>query len=146
MSAANNNYTKYNRTNKGGALDSGAIQSTQANAYSGGHKVLDVGPDFMKQGTPTANAYVSGRDVSGAGEPVYPGSILYLYNNNATVAWVALSTASIGAAPSSFATGIPLAPNTWTRLSAGENTFIRSSAATVGLYEVKDDTVLRVEP
>ena len=30
-------------------MDTGAVQSTQANHYSGGHKVLEVGPEFMKQ-------------------------------------------------------------------------------------------------
>lgn len=140
--AANSGYTKKSRTNRGGALDSGAVVSSQANHYSGGQKVMSVGPEFMKQDT---NAFCSGRDVSGAGEPVRPGSILYFFNNAATVAWVALSTASIGGAPSGFTNGIPLKPNDWTVLSAGENSFVRSSAVTVGLYEPKDDSFLKDE-
>lgn len=137
----NNGYPKKSRTNRGGSLDQGAIASTQANHYSGGHKVMDVGPEFQKQ---VGNDFCSGRDVSGANEPVVPGSILYFYNNAATVAWVTLSTTA-KSAPTGFTDGIPLRPNNWTYLSAGENSFVRSSAATVALYEPKDDTVIKDE-
>ena len=137
----NNAYNKMSRTNRGGAMDTGAVQSTQANHYSGGHKVLEVGPEFMKQ---VGNTYCSGRDVSADGNSVYPGSALYFYNNSSSVAWVALGTAQ-PAAPTGFSNGIPLAPNAWTRLSAGENTFVKSSASTVGMYEVKDDTQIIAE-
>ena len=138
----NNGYNKMSRTNRGGAMDTGAVQSTQANHYSGGKKSLKVGPEFMKQVGATTCA---GRDVSGAGPfPVNPGSILYFYNNANTVAWVGLGTTD-PAAPTGFANAIPLTPNAWTPLSAGENSFVRSSAATVGLYEVKDDTQLITE-
>lgn len=140
--ATNKAYIKKNRTNKGGTLDEAAIAAYQTNPYSGGHKTMKVGPEHCKQ---DANAFISGRDVSAAASPVYPGSILYLYNNSATVAWVALSTDPAVATPTGFANGIPLKPNDWTILSAGENNFILSSAATVGLYEPKDDTVLRDE-
>lgn len=140
--AVNRAYTRKNRTNKGTGNDTGAIQSYEANPYSGGKKSLKVGPDFCKQDT---NAFISGRDVS-AGGNILPGSILYFYNNSATVAWVAISSASIGAAPTNFATGIPLPPNAWTVLSAGENQFVYSSASTVGLYDVKDDSNLNTSP
>lgn len=136
--ATNRGYAKKNRRNKGTPLDSGAIQSYQANPYSGGQKNLPVGPEFLKDGS---NAYVSGRDVSSGGA-VMPGSTLWVFNNSGSVAWLSLSTATIGSAPSAFTDGIPLKPNDWTILSAGENSFVRSSAATVGLYEMKDDTNL----
>lgn len=138
----NKAYTKRNRTNRGTPLDEAAIASYQANPYSGGQKNLAVGPEHCKQ---DANAFVSGRDVSGASEPVSPGSILYIYNNSATVGWISLSTDSAIATPTGFANGIPLKPNDWTILSAGENNFIRSGANTVALYEPKDDTVPRDE-
>lgn len=137
--AANRAYTKKSRTNRGSAIDAASSDSYQTNPYSGGKKIVDVGPEFLKD---VANAFVSGRDVSGSSNAILPGSIIYLYNNAATVAWVALSTAAIGADPTGFADGIPLKPNDWTILSAGENSFIRSSANTVGLYEMKDDTAL----
>lgn len=141
--ATNNGYTKKSRTNKGGALDQGAIQSSQANHYSGGHKVMDVGPEFMKQ---ISAAVITGRDISAAGSPITPGSILYIYNNSNTVGWVSMSTADLAAAPTGFSDGIPLRPNNWTILSAGENSFIRSSSnTTIALYEPKDDTILRDE-
>jgi len=138
--ATNRAYNKKNRTLKGTSADSGLISAYQSNPYSGGQKNLQVGPEFNKQDT---NAFTSGRDVSGANEAVMPGSALYVYNNAATVAWITLSTEAIGTAPSSIATGIPLKPNDWTYLSAGENSYVRSSAATVGLYEVRDDSQTR---
>ena len=128
------------RVNKpGSSLDQGAIASTQANPYSGGKKSLTVGPDFQK---PAGQAFVSGTDAS-AGINVVPWTSLWLYNNSATVGWVALSTATIAAAPTSFANGIPLRPNAWTQLAAGENTFIRTGANTVGVYTINDDTTVR---
>jgi hypothetical protein len=125
--------------NPGSALDQGAIVSAQANHYSGGQKVLEVGPDFQK---PTNQAFVSGKDFSSGGN-ITPWTQMWLYNNSSTVAWVALSTATIGSAPAGFATGIPLPPNTWTRLAAGANSFIYTSAATVGVYTINDDTTVR---
>lgn len=128
------------RVNKpGSSMDAGSLVSTQSNPYSGAQKVLEAGPDFQKQ---SGNAFVSGQDAS-AGISVAPWSMMWLYNNASAVAWVALSTAAIGSAPSNFATGIPLPPNAWTLLASGENSFIRTSAATVGLYLVNDDTNVR---
>ena len=129
--------------NNGSSMDQGAIESTQNNAQAGGKKVLSVGPSLQKQliaGVP--NAFVSGMDAS-AGVSVTPWSSLWLYNNNSTVAWVALSNAIIASAPSSFANGIPLAPNTWTQLAAGDNSFIRTSGSTVGVYSIYDDTKVK---
>lgn len=138
--ATNRAYPRKKRTNKNGsAADAAAIVSYQNNQYAGGQKNMAIGPEFLKQNT---DAFVSGRDVSGAGEAVMPGSILYVYNNSAGVAWIALSTEALGAAPSGFTSGIPLKSQEWTILSAGENSFVRSSANTVGLYEVKDDTAI----
>lgn len=122
------------------ANDSGAIESSQNNAYAGGKKVLEVGPDFQKQGT---NAFVSGQDFS-AGGSVHPWSTLWIYNNSTSVAWVALSTAVIAGAPTGYANGIPLPPNSWSQLSSGPNSFIYTSAATVGTYIMNDDTRARV--
>jgi len=139
--AINNAYTKMRRVNKGSALDQSALASSQGNNYSGGHKVMSVGPEFMKQ---QGNTYCSGRDVSGGGS-VYPGSILWLYNNDSVVHWVALGTAA-PAAPTGFTNGIPLPPNSWSPLAAGENSFIQTDSNKVGLYEVKDDTQLIQEP
>lgn len=128
------------RINKPGSASSqGDCESTQNNSYVGAKKSLEAGPDFQKQ---SGNAFIAGQDAS-AGINVTPWNMLWLYNNSSSVAWVSLSTAAIGAAPSSYANGIPLPANAWTRLSSGENTNIRTSASTVGLYLVNDDTTVR---
>ena len=122
------------------ANDIGAITSATHNAYAGAQKVLQVGPDFQKQGT---NAYVSGQDFSTGGS-VSPWDTLWIYNNSSSVAWIALSTATIAAAPTGFSNGIPLPPNSWSQLSTGPNSFVYTSAATVGVYVMNDDTAARV--
>lgn len=122
------------------ASDVGIITSTEQNAYSGAKKTLSVGPDFKKSGT---NAYVSGNDFS-AGGSITPWTTMWIYNNSSLVGWVALSTATIASAPTSFSSGVPIAPNSWLQLAAGENSFIYTSANTVGVYIVNDDTRARI--
>ena len=117
----------------------GDIINSQNNAFAGAQKILQAGPDFTKQG---ANAFVSGIDASSGSTSVAPSSILWLYNNSSTAAWLALSTAAIGSAPSGFSNGIPLPPNAWTQIGAGLNSFMRTSASTVGVYVVRDDTAI----
>ena len=124
---------RVNRNNS--AVSSNEVDSTQNNAYSGGKKSLSVGPDFKKQST---NTFISGLDAS-AGISINPWSQLWLYNNAGAVAWVAMGTATL-AAPTGFSNAMPLPPNAWTKLAAGENSLIRTSAATVGLYCINDDT------
>jgi hypothetical protein len=128
------------RVNRAGsAMDAAAIDSVQNNSYAGAKKSLHVGPDFKKQ---TGNSYVSGQDASG-GIAVNPWSQMYLYNNSSTIAWVSLASASGAPAPTGIANAIPLQPNSWTLLCAGENSYIQTSASTVGVYTVNDDTTVR---
>jgi hypothetical protein len=120
-------------------MDSGAIAAAAFNAYSGADKVVMSGPDFKKIST---NNFTSGQTANAAGIPVKVGGILWLYNNSGSVAWFVLSTDAAVGAPSSFSTGIPLAANSWFQVACGENSIVRTSAATVGVYIMNDDTTL----
>lgn len=116
----------------GGSIDQGSIDAIEHNAYAGAKKMLPVGPEF----SPT-----TGQDASGAGGlNLAPGTIVGFYNNSASVGWVAFG-ATVPAAPSSFATGIPLPPNSWTWMNMGENKFVRTGTGSVGVYTIKDDSV-----
>jgi len=121
------------------AMDVGAITSAAFNAYSGGSKVLPVGPEFTKT---IGSATIIGADAA-AGIGVAPGTVVYLYNNSGAIAWVTMSEAVIAAAPTGIADGIPLKKDDWTILSMGSNSYIRTSAATIGVYFLKDDSALR---
>lgn len=132
------------RTNRNGSvMGQGDLINSQNNVYSGAQKMLQVGPDFYKNGT---NAFVNAIDASSGSTSVAPSSILWLYNNSSTVAWLALSTAAIASAPTGFTNGIPLTPNAWTYISTGLNSFMQTSASTVGVYIVRDDTFINIIP
>jgi len=122
----------------GGTIDAGGMGAVEHNAYAGAKKVFHVGPEFFP---------ATGQDASGAsGLPVGFGAIVGLYNNANTVAWASLANDAAPAAPSSFSNAIPLKPNDWTWINSGENNVVRTSAATVGVYTIKDDSTYQQIP
>jgi hypothetical protein len=116
-------------------IDQGGINSLQHNPYSGAKKSLATGPEFQKV---IGAADVTGVDISTAAG-IAPGTLVWLFNNSATVGWVALKKDIAPTTVSGFANAIPLAPNSWMQLCVGDNNFIKSSAATIGMYIVQDD-------
>ncbi len=121
-----------------GTLGSNDIASAGYNARSGGHKNLIVGPQLK---IPATGTVIAGLDAS-AGLQFPAGTCFALYNNGA-LAWATMSMTN-PAAPSSIVTGIPLKANDWTYLGLGSLSWIRTSAATVGVYIIEDDTSLQV--
>ena len=119
------------RVNTDMRQDTSSINSLKFNKYAGGDKVLNIGPSLNILGP--LNVAVG----------VPQGAALWIYNNSGTVAYAAFGGPSV-VAPSSPANGIPLPPNSYTYLSAGENTFVIASAATVFGYQVIDDTILTI--
>lgn len=133
--------SKIVRSPKDQAVMGTDVTGTVVNPRAGAVKALAVGPQFQMG---SATAQVSGIDAS-AGIQMSPGTTMWLYNNSGTVAWATMATTA-PSAPSSIATGIPLKPNDWTQLNMGEYSFLRTSAATVGVYIVADETSFRVIP
>lgn len=115
-----------------GGADSGQIESIEFNQYGGGKKTIEVGPSLTNLGDAS-----SGLSLLGIGQS------LWLYNNSASTAFAIFYTlpGSVPATPT-LATGIALAPNSYTRLSSGQFNSIKTSAATVGVYSVQDDSQL----
>jgi len=131
--------SKVKRNSKNsGTLGSNDIASAGYNARSGGHKNLIIGPQLK---IPASGTVTAALDAS-AGLQFPAGTCFAIYNNGA-LAWATMSL-TLPAAPSSLATGIPLKANDWTYLSLGSNAYIRTSAATVGVYIIEDDTTLQV--
>lgn len=125
------------------ALGSNDIASMVANARAGANKTLAVGPQLA---TPNGATQVQGATANAAAVKYPPGTALALYNNAGAVAWVTMNKAADGAlaAPTGIANAIPLKPNDWTLLNMGENDQLQTSAATVGVYVIEDDTSFQV--
>lgn len=137
---------KVKRTPKNMAnISQGDVTANTYNPRAGAQKTLTVGPQLM---TPNGATQVIGQDMSAAAVKVLPGTALALYNNAGAVAWVAMNKAADAAltAPTGFTNAIPLKPNDWTYLNMGENDQMRTSAATVGVYIIEDDTSFQVIP
>lgn len=125
------------------ALGSNDIASMVANARAGANKTLSVGPQLR---TPAGATQVQGATANAAAVKYNPGTTLALFNNAATVAWATMNKVADGAltAPTGIANAIPLKPNDWTLLNMGENDQLQTSAATVGVYVIEDDTTFQV--
>jgi len=138
---------KVKRTPKNtAALGANDIASITANARAGAVKSLLVGPELRKMPgqTPPQNQVI-GFTANAAPVKIPPGTSLWLFNNSATVAWATMAPADATiTAPTGITNAIPLKPNDWTRLNMGENAQLQTSAATVGVYIVEDDTTFQV--
>ena len=79
------------------------------------------------------------------------GANLAIYNNNAALGSVTLGDNSSVAVLASGVTdasgnvGIPCKPNDWTYVSAGDRSWIKSSAATLLVYLIYDETSIKQE-
>jgi hypothetical protein len=135
---------KVKRTVKNQAtLGSGDISSISFNQRSGGTKNLPVGPELRM---PAGASQLAGFTANGSAVQVNTGTIVMLFNNSASVAWVTMGKDSIASAPAGISTAIPLKPNDWTVLNMGENNRLQTSAATVGCYIIEDESSLQVLP
>ncbi len=128
---------------KNATLGSGDIASNAYNNRAGAIKNLPVGPELALT---NGAVQVQGLTANAADLRLAPGTLVALFNNAATVAWATMSPAAIATAPTGIANAIPLKPNDWTVLSMGENNFLRTSTATVGVYIIVDDTTFQVIP
>jgi hypothetical protein len=120
------------RVLKQGGADSGQIEAIEFNQYGGGKKTIEVGPSLMNLGDASG-----GLSLPGIGQSVW------LYNNSTSTAFAIFYTQP-GSVPSTptLTTGIALSPNAYTKLSSGQFNSLKTSASTVGVYLVQDDSQL----
>lgn len=123
-------------------LGANDIASAAYNSRSGGYKNLIVGAEIRKKSTVGLGAI----DASTLTR-IAPGTSLAIYNNG-TLAWVTMNKSTDGAPtpPSGLINALPLKANDWTYLNMGENDQIQTSASTVGIYIIEDDTTFQITP
>lgn len=132
------------RKGKDRNFDSQHAASNTYNDYAGAQKNLSVGPVLQ----PIRNGSSWTCDATAVKE-LPSGTQIAIYNNDTAVGAVAFSstsTVTIGAVGSVDANGSPTIackPSDWTYLCCGERTFIQTSAATLLVYVIQDDTVLK---
>jgi len=125
------------------------IGSLTFNKASGAQKNLAAGPHLKPLVLdPAAPTFTT--DASTA-RSVRPGALLAIYNNSGTAGAITLGTdaavpaLAIGVADSSGRVGIACKPNDWTYVSVYDKSFIRTTAATLLVYIVEDDTYISNE-
>lgn len=124
--------------------DSQHAASNTYNDYAGAQKNLSVGP--VLQPIRTGASWTC--DASTVQE-LPAGTQVAIYNNAGTVGALAFGSdisVAVGAVGSVDVNGSPTIackPNDWTYACCGERTFIKTSAATLLVYVIQDDTVLK---
>jgi hypothetical protein len=133
------------RVGKKTNYDSQLTASNTYNDYAGGQKNISVGPvlESIRIGSTWST------DASTTALEVPAGSQVAIYNTSATAGVVRFgkdSTVVSGTVGSFDAEGSPSIPcrgQDWTYLCCGERNFIKTSANTLIVYILKDDTVLK---
>jgi hypothetical protein len=131
--------------------DPGAIDVLEYNNAAGARKIAEVGRHLVPLATPgSGTGYTT--DVSSAAFPLpSAGRNLAVYNNNTTVGAITLgndntiTALAAGATDSSGRVGIPCAPNAWTYIACGSQNWVKSSAATLLVFLIDDDTFIQVQ-
>jgi hypothetical protein len=141
---------KFNRNSGNQALDSGAIANQSYNEAAGVHKVAQAG---LKLKPLPLTAVTFTTDASTARKLPEKGMTLAIYNNAGAVGAFRLSKA---AAPSALAAGVvdnsvgdgfgdvgvPVPPNSWHYTNSFDAATIITSAATMLVFLVEDESRL----
>lgn len=126
-------------------VDPGSIASQTYNQASGAQKNAEVGRSLKP-----LDDGAGGFTTSAATARALPsaGRNLAIYNNAGAVGAITLgkSAAEVatalapGVCDSTAHVGIPCAPNDWTFVACNENNWIKSTAATLLVFLIEDDT------
>lgn len=129
--------------------DPGAIDVLQYNNPSGARKSVQMGQHLLPLPTPgVGNGYTV--NVSGAAYALpSAGKSVAVYNNSGTMGSIVLGTASTitalaaGTTDANGNVGLPCPPNSWTTFAAGYSNWVISSAATLLVYLVNDESSIQ---
>lgn len=131
--------------------DKGSIVAIEYNEASGAQKVVAVGPHLIPLAqTATAGVLNYTTDATAATN-VGMGACLAIYNNSGTVGTITMGDDSSVAVLTPGTTsilgsvGIPCAPNSYTYLSLGTQSWIIASAATLLVFKIDDPTRIKIE-
>jgi hypothetical protein len=109
-------------------IDTNDAQSQGYNEAAGGFKQVTIGPKLKSLGAAGSAVYV------GAGKQV---AIFTASSATCTIGDASVTSLALGSG------GIPLIANAWNYLAMGIDTHIICSAATVYVFEIIDDTIMR---
>jgi hypothetical protein len=125
--------------------DVGSIEDSSYNETAGARKVVDVGPYLL----PLDDGAGGKTTDASAIRALQLGVQLYLYNNSGVVASARFSNSSSATALTPGAVdgatgdvGVPLPPNSYTKLTNYTNRYLITSASTVIVMKVQDGSRL----
>lgn len=133
--------------------DPSAIAGMEFSPASGSQKVSEVGRSLLPL------KYIAGgttltytTDASTARILDAPGACLAVYNNSGTLGSITLGSGAsaptvlaAGATNSNGGVGIPCMPNAWTYIACSGNNWVISSASTLLVFQIEDNTAIKVE-
>lgn len=131
--------------------DPATIHNLEYNNAAGSQKVSEVGRRLLPLKFISGGAVAYTTDASTKRVLDSPGKLLAVYNNANAVGSITLneSTAIVslaaGATDSSGHVGIPCAPNAWTYIACDKSNWVISSAATLLVFLIDDETSIKQE-
>ena len=144
---------KNNRNLQGQHIqDPSTLANLEYNDAAGSKKVSEVGRHLVPLKFVSGGAVAYTTDASTARRLDSPGKCLAVYNNSGSVGSVTLG--NVQSAPSSLAAGvtdsngnvgIACKPNDWTYIACADNYWVISSASTLLVYAIDDNTAIKQE-
>jgi hypothetical protein len=129
--------------------DPGAIAVLQYNNPSGARKSVPMGQHLLPLPTPgVGNGYTTNVSTAAYALPS-AGKSVAVYNSSGSMGAIVLGTASTivslsaGATDVSGNVGLPCPPNAWTTFAAGYANWIISSASTLLVFLVNDESSIQ---
>jgi len=124
--------------------DQSLIENLGYSVSSGAYKQVKVGPHLIPL---SSNGSTYTTDASTAINLGQAGKMLAVYNNSGSVGSVAVSLTQIsslaaGVTDTNGNVGIACPPNSWTYISCGDSIWVITSASTLLVYLIDDDTYL----
>lgn len=141
-----------NIRNKGDStLDPASIHNLEYNNASGSQKVSEVGRRLLPLKIISGGVLAYTTDASTARVLDSPGKNLAIYNNSGAVGSVTLNESNAiaslapGATDATGHVGIPCPPNAWTYVACDNSNWVITSAATLLVYLIDDETSIKQE-
>lgn len=131
--------------------DPSAIAAMEFSKSAGSKKVSEVGRHLLPIPYVSVGVIVYTTDASTARALPNAGLCLAVYNNAGAVGSVTLGKDSSVAVLAPGVTdavgnvGIPCAPNSWTYIACDNQNWVKSSAATLLVFIIDDETSVKVE-
>ena len=133
------------RTGKKVNYDSQQTASNTYNDYAGAQKNMSVGA--VLQPVRTGSSWST--DASSSALEVPAGTQIAIYNTAGTLGTVrfgstsSVTAGSVGEVSAEGSPSVACKPTDWTYVCCGERTFIKTSANSLIVYVIQDDTVLK---